>query len=356
MRPKNHKLETKKHKSGFTLVELLVVITIIAILIALLLPAVQAAREAARRSQCSNNLKQIGLAFHNYHSAYNTFPFGWMLDANVPPPPALNAQVWGTRILAFLEQSALYQQYDSRTPAITQAAAFGHNPTVVAANIAIISTPLSGFVCPSTPGGVRVYDVTLAAAASGFPVDLTWREAASDYIASTGVRGVFANLAYANFPGGAGGNREGVLQAVGRGAFGNSQEASGIAQILDGTANTMLIGERVGGPDIYQKGVAIPRTFMGGMLHGANGGGWGNFLNGEHWLQGSLYDGTQGTNGGPCPINCSSLRGDGYYSFHPGGINVLLADGATRFISETVESFVFASMITRRKGESFSMP
>ncbi len=347
----------RRQESGFTLVELLVVIAIIGILIALLLPAVQAAREAARRSQCSNNMKQIGLAFHNYHGSYNAFPFSWMADVFMPPPPPINIQVWGTRLLPFLEQGALYQRYDDRTPAVNEAAGFGHNATVVATNIAVISTLLPVFVCPSTPGGAnRIYDVSLPSAASGFPVDLTWREAASDYIAASGVRGVFANLAYANFPGGAGGDREGALRSVGRGLYGNSQEVSGIAQIRDGTANTILIGERVGGPDIWWKGNAIPRNYLNGALHGANGGGWGNFLNGEHWLQGALYDGSQAPNGGPCPINCSSLRGDGYYSFHPGGINVLLADGSTRFISETVESFVFASMITRKKGETFTMP
>lgn len=107
---------------GFTLVELLVVIAIIGILIALLLPAVQAAREAARRSQCSNNLKQIGLGLHNYHDSYNSFPYAWM--AELTPIP--NVQTWATRILPYIEQMPLYQKYDSRVPAYNEAVGFGH--------------------------------------------------------------------------------------------------------------------------------------------------------------------------------------------------------------------------------------
>ena len=121
---KTSSLSAERYRKGFTLVELLVVIAIIGILIALLLPAVQAAREAARRSQCSNNLKQIGLALHNYHDANKTFPFAWMVYAtDVPGFSDLNAQVWGTRILPYLEQTALYDQYDSRFPALNEYAA-----------------------------------------------------------------------------------------------------------------------------------------------------------------------------------------------------------------------------------------
>src|SRR6056297_2334814 len=100
-----------RRRAGFTLIELLVVIAIIAILVALLLPAVQQAREAARRSSCKNNLKQLGLAIHNYHDTHSRFPFGYMLDSS-----NLNVSSFGTQILPFLEQSALWDQWNSSVP------------------------------------------------------------------------------------------------------------------------------------------------------------------------------------------------------------------------------------------------
>ena len=105
---------------GFTLIELLVVIAIIAILIALLLPAVQQAREAARRTQCKNNMKQLGLALHNYHDVYNAFPSGWIaVDNGVQSAhDGLNGAGWGTMILPYLEQSALYNQFNATSPSM----------------------------------------------------------------------------------------------------------------------------------------------------------------------------------------------------------------------------------------------
>ncbi len=331
---------------GFTLVELLVVIAIIGILIALLLPAVQAAREAARRAQCSNNLKQLGLGLHNYHDVHKAFPFAWMLDLKT-----FNVQCWGTRVLPFIEQQPLYQGYDSRV------AAFNELGTVGQSNIKVISMPLGVFVCPSSPGSpeTRLYDGKLpkGGAGSGIPpFDLTWRAAPSDYCVPTGVRGDFSNLAYANY-GGSGGNRHGAIQPM-AGQF--DDRTSRIGDILDGTSNTFLLGERVGGPDIWWVGKAVPRDLAGGLYHAVNGGGWGDFLNGEHWLKGSLYDGTEVPAGGPCPINCSSLRGAGFYGFHPAGCQFLLGDGSVRFIMQTVDRYTFAGLITREKGEPVSAP
>ncbi len=329
-----------RNRRGFTLVELLVVIAIIGILVGLLLPAVQAAREAARRMQCSNNLKQLGLAFHNYESGMGTFPPAYFVDSK------LNAQMWGTMILPFIEQTALANVYDSRVPSFNEATAIGYPAAAVQSNLTVIATPLAGFVCPSAPGDSvsRTYQGTLPANAGGAgvpPLALTWRAAPSDYCVPTGVRGDFANIAYGGNPGG---SRHGALQPGG--LFGNA--GSKMAYITDGTSNTFLLGERLGGGEIYRRGVIQPALAPYGAL---NGGGWADFLNGEHWVSGSLFDGSPGPDGGPCVINCTNLRGSGFYAFHPGGCQFVLCDGSVQFVSATAEAFSVAGRITRQKAE-----
>lgn len=351
---KINRVSAGRGREGFTLVELLVVIAIIGILIALLLPAVQAAREAARRAQCSNNLKQIGLALHNYHDANKTFPFAWMVDPlnGVALLGNLNAQCWGTRILPYLEQQALYDAFDSRYPALT-----GVPIPEVQGNATVIATPIEAFVCPSTPGGAkdRVFQSDLSS--SGFP--LRWTAAPSDYIAITGVRGDFSTIAYAGWTGS--GGREGVLQFNGidpTNPGAPKTASSRIGDIRDGTSNTAVIGERVGGDEIYVKGGRLATTTDHptlAILQVTNGGGWGDILNGEHWYEGSLYDGTNPGGGGPCAVNCTNVRSMGFYAFHPGGAQFALADGSVRFVSETVSAFVFASLTTRSRGEVFTL-
>jgi prepilin-type N-terminal cleavage/methylation domain-containing protein len=193
-------------RRGFTLVELLAVIAIIGVLVALLLPAIQAAREAARRMQCGNNLKQIGLGLQNYHDTYQAFPFAWMIDLSKGLGPGMNAQVWGVRILPFIEQQPLKDQYDDMYPAFDQLAVL----PPVQGNLQVIRTILPVYLCPSAAGdpASRVYTADLNPA--GYP--LTWRAAPSDYCATTGVRGVLAAFAYS---GNAGGSREGALQYAG---------------------------------------------------------------------------------------------------------------------------------------------
>ena len=136
---------------------------------------------------------------------------------------------------------------------------------------------------------------------------------------------------------------------------------STMAAIKDGTSNTILVAERVGGGTIYfQGGKAAPAVSPWNELAATNGGGWGDILNGDHWHAGFLYSFdpavTPMPQQGPCGINCTNLRGHSFYSFHPGGAQFLLADGSVRFVSETVAQFVLASMITRAKGEVFTMP
>ena len=339
----NPLISARPRARGFTLVELLVVIAIIGVLVALLLPAVQAAREAARRMQCANHCKQIGLALHNYHDVHRAFPPAWMLD-----PTNLNVQVWGDAILPFIEESTVYDRWDSGIPCVDQAAMLGFSAERAATNLELAKTHLSTFICPTAPrSDPALYSGGLPAGSVGGgmpPLSLTWTVTISDYCVATGVYGAYARIAYG---GDSGGNRHGALQPLAA-PVSDSRE-SRISNIKDGTSNTILIGERLGGSDIYQRRVVVDM----GPLGGANGGGWADFLNGEHWLSGSLHDGTPGPDGGPCAINCTNLRGYGFFALHPTGCHFTFADGSVRFISDAVEAHTLASMITREKGEFF---
>lgn len=321
------------NRSAFTLIELLVVIAIIGVLVALLLPAVQAAREAARRTQCSNRLKQIGLAIHNYHGAFNLLPRSWWLET--PPSKSFNGKPWSVAVLPFLEQQSLFEQFDHSSIAVDQ---------LSPGNVTLIQTPVPDYVCPSAPGSPDQRRYVFNSTPAGLPFTAT-DIAPSDFTPTSGVRGIYAQHAFGSNPPPA---REGALQAVSA-MFGGTQDGR-FNGILDGLSHTFLMGERTGGPTIYRGRVADPVATQ--FLIGLDGGGWGDLLNGEHWLQGSLQGGLSWPpQGGPCAINCTNARGYGFHSFHSGGSYFLMADGAVSFHVETVDAKVFASRITRRGGE-----
>lgn len=326
-------------RAAFTLVELLVVIAIIGVMVGLLLPAVQAAREAARRMSCGNNLKQLGLAFHNYDSTYKQFPAGFGVYAPAPP---YNLQGFGVALLPFIEQQALYDRYDSSVSPLNE------NGEVGVANIAVISTPLASFVCPSAAGGIdRVYDGSVPAGALPGLGTVTWRSAPSDYSATSGVLGAYSTLAYAGSTS-TSGPRHGVLQ---QSVFTEPKIAT-IASITDGLTHTFLLGERTGGNRVYSG-----RTLMTGVPEaalGSQGGGWGDPLLGEHWLGGSIRNPSFPVTQGGCAINCTNHRGNGFHSFHPGGAHFLMADASVQFVSESAAPFTIASRITMARGEVFS--
>ncbi|MFG0290014.1 MAG: DUF1559 domain-containing protein [Rhodopirellula sp. JB044] len=325
-------MKTKKRvEGGFTLVELLVVISIIAVLVGLLIPAVQAAREAARRMQCSNHVRQFGLAIHNYHSAYQVLPRALWFET---PPKSFNGRPWSVAILPFMEQQAIYDQFDMNVVAVDQ---------LSPRNVAVIQSVVPLYVCPSTPESADTRRYTFDATAMGMPFTAT-NIAPIDYTPTTGVNGNY--MLHAGIDGSI--EREGALQVVSS-VFGGGQDGS-FAGILDGLSNTFLLGERTGGPTIYSGG-RVDNVATANLV-GTNGGGWGDLVNGEHWMQGSQRDGLSWPpEDGPCAINCTNARGFGFHSFHPGGSYFLLADGSVKFFTENIEPYLFASMITRRGRE-----
>jgi prepilin-type N-terminal cleavage/methylation domain-containing protein len=337
-------------RRGFTLIELLVVIAIIAILIALLLPAVQQAREAARRTECKNHLHNLGLAFHNYHDTFLAFPPGYGALIAVPGiGHDHNTKSAFMRLLPFIDQGPLFNRIDQSVPMMNGPP--GYNPTALAQNVAAAATVIPLFLCPSSTGNTTDnYLYPMGAFGGGFPVaNCTYRGGRTDYSGTTGVLGTFANIAYG---GNAGGDREGVIvpagQISGPGLPGyQAGSTARIRDITDGTSNTFVLGERTGGTTIYYRTQPAPAAVQ--AFGPTNGGAWADSLAFEHWLAGSLQDGTG--SGGPCAVNCTNLRGRGFHCFHTGGAHFLLADGAVRFVGENIAAQTFAGLITRKKGE-----
>lgn len=353
-------------KKGFTLIELLVVIAIIAVLIALLLPAVQQAREAARRTQCKNNLKQLGLAIHNYHDVYNGLPPAYIMIAAANPVNQ-NFSGIGTKLLPYIDQGPLFNIWDSSTPPIPSVAGTSYSATAAATNMTVVATQLSAWKCPSSTAAATSTAIYPQGTFGNNVPQATYQipYARGDYSVTTGVAGGYSQYAYNGNPST---QLNGALGVSNNGGVGSW---SSLKDITDGTSNTTVLGERTGGTVIYNKtsptavAAVMASNYILGNQYGAviNGVGWGDFLIGEHTISGTNQDGTQslvvvgsGADfGGPCAINCTNIRGGGYHSFHTGGAHFLMLDGAVRFVSDNISSANFAAAITARNGEAVGL-
>jgi prepilin-type N-terminal cleavage/methylation domain-containing protein len=311
-----------RRRVAFTLIELLVVIAIIAILIGLLLPAVQKVRDAAARTQCSNNLKQIGLAIFNYESTYQALPTSTR-PGGFTSSPRIS---WTIGLLPYIEQGNLSKNYDFTTNWDS------------ATNLPITSQRIKIFQCPGTPGNDRL---------DGDPQTNSWNiVAVTDYAASTCVSDLATNV-----------NPTGAAQ---KGMLVKNQ-TSKLGDVTDGLSNTLLLIESAGRPQICQLGKAVG-TVPGLKI---NGGGWARPASDLDFLP-STADGS--TYPGSCAAGCTN--GYNYasyaappfgtegtsapYSFHTGVINTAFGDGSVRMIRNNISVLTFAALVTANGGEVFS--
>lgn len=299
-------------QSGFTLVELLVVIAIIGLLIALLLPAVQAAREAARRTECSNNLKQIGLAIHMYHDGHRTLPAGWAAYTQDGRQPVVNGTpgwAWGAVILPYLEQMGLYQG--------------GINlklPIYDPANAQAIQAYLPVYRCPSDiNSNEKVFEAHKLHEGQEGEEEHGGSEydelllARSNYVGSFGTTNVHM---CEDLPVG--------LRCEGNGAFFHNSFLP-LAAFTDGTSQTFLAGERT---------VALGYATWCGVLPGGACAPAAVLASAEF------------------SPNLRQAHAHNFSSQHPQGANFLFGDGSVRMISQTIDLNVFKALATRSGGET----
>ena len=316
-----------KSRCGFTLIELLVVIAIIAILIALLLPAVQQAREAARRSQCKNNLKQLGLALHNYHGTHRVFP------GNVGErTTGRRGASWLTLLLPYIEQGAAYAKMTFNDTDFTNQDGPNRNWEVCTQ----LRVPLLN--CPSSPlPATRTQTPNSQTTGLGAPSPMEYQ--VSEYI---GVSGGYYLPGTSTVPG----SSTGQSTWTGYGwmmPFGvivpwnNKIGPVNFARITDGTSNTIAVGEHSDymlDPDGVTKYDARPSNWAGGAWSAGPcnfaSGGWTLNLTVPRFPVNSIYSGnyTQKYN--------YALH-NGLRSAHTGGVQILMADGSCRFMSENID-------------------
>jgi prepilin-type N-terminal cleavage/methylation domain-containing protein len=335
-------------KSGFTLIELLVVIAIIAILIALLLPAVQQAREAARRTQCRNNLKQLGLALHNYHDNSLVFPPGYIGNNTAGN---FMGSAWSIMLLPQIDQAPLYNLLGTNfSSGMPYAVAGGATSGTAAAGI---QAPLAAFRCPSDVGSALTTVTTSSPAVTNAVVGR------SNY---PGVAGFFLNgttvtgLDYANSVA----VGTGIATSSFRGIFGQNSRV-GMRDMTDGTSNSIVVGERAGTAS-EGAGIVGPATWVAAAQPSGSGSttGWSGAANvlGDTMLRVNFNIGSQApvfpgstsqtTTSAAGTVNALTVgpRGanSGFSSMHTGGAHFLLGDGTVRFISENIDVSIYRNL------------
>jgi len=302
-------LRRSRKSAGFTLIELLVVIAIIAILIALLLPAVQQAREAARRTQCRNNMKQLGLAIHNYHDTAYIFPI-----QNSYQSPAPKRFSWTVMILPYIDQAPLYNQFNFAKDGL-DSTANGTGPS----NLELMKRQLTAVLCPSDPNSSTPLTRADNAGSTTDPVTMTtvllgltnYAASVGDHINATTTTGAQNISQYGN----------GAINAnTTRGVISRCNWSARLRDITDGTSNTFLLGEVL--PSLCQ---------------------W------EDWAHQNFATTAH-------PPNTPTTVGDadkciGFRSMHTGGVHMLFCDGTVRFISTNISGAVYCGLASRAGSE-----
>ena len=310
----------RPRRLAFTLIELLVVIAIIAVLIGLLLPAVQKVREAASRMKCANNLKQLGLALHNYHDTQGTFPPAYVNNGGSYRNSGFPfVHGWAPFLLPYIEQQALYNLYRWDFPLFAPE------------NQPVVSHQLPIFQCPSAPEQNRYQTITAFAA-------FGTRGACGDYTIALGVDPLLAQLGWVAPVG----DDRGALTNTPTLPLSLSPNPTGtrFTDITDGTSNTILLAEDAG---------RTRRWFANrpGPDQALEGAAW-DHVKGPILLQGPTSDGT--AKPGPCAINCSNDQE--VYAFHTGGANAVFADASVHFLPQSLSLRVLAALITRAGDEA----